>query len=103
VALNPEPEGRAKTGPVRRPQAEGPVSWAFGSSGHTTSGSTRTARFYSTAPAQRPSDTGAQGIGSAVIDVMPGDYIGLIARQTSGTTKHVAADELTWFAIEVVE
>jgi hypothetical protein len=38
-----------------------------------------------------------------VIDVMPGDYIGLIARQTSGATKHVAADELTWFAIEVVE
>jgi hypothetical protein len=27
----------------------------------------------------------------------------LIARQTSASTKDVAADELTWFAIEVVE
>ena len=29
--------------------------------------------------------------------------ISLIARQTSGSTKNVAADELTWFAIEVVD
>ena len=43
------------------------------------------------------------GIGSAVVDVTPGDYFELIARQTSGATKNVAADELTWFAIEVVE
>jgi hypothetical protein len=31
-----------------------------------------------------------------------GDYFELLARQTSGATKMVA-DELTWFAIEVVE
>ena len=42
-------------------------------------------------------------IGSAVVEVTPGDYFQLIARQTSGSTKNVAADELTWFAIEVVE
>jgi len=46
---------------------------------------------------------GVQSIGSAVVDVTPGDYFELIARQTSGSTKNVAADELTWFAIEVVE
>ena len=48
-------------------------------------------------------DTGVQGIGSAVAHVTPGDYFDLIARQTSGATKNLAADELTWFAIEVVE
>ena len=40
------------------------------------------------------------GIGSAVVDVKLGDYFEL---QTSGSTKNVAADELTWFALEVVE
>jgi hypothetical protein len=43
-----------------------------------------------------------QSIGSTVVDVTPGNYFEL-ARQTSGSTKYVAADELTWFAIEVVE
>ncbi len=44
-----------------------------------------------------------QSIGSAVIDVAPGDHFELVARQTSGGTKNVAAGELTWFVIEVVE
>jgi hypothetical protein len=48
-------------------------------------------------------DAGVQGIGSGVVDVTPGDYFEFIARQTSASTKNVAADELTWFAIEVVE
>jgi hypothetical protein len=56
--------------------------------------------FFGTIKESDQRDAGAQGIGSAVIDVMPGDYFGLIARQTSGATKHIAADELTWFAIE---
>jgi hypothetical protein len=43
-----------------------------------------------------------QGIGSAVVDVTPGGDFEFIARQTSASTKNVAADELTWFAIEVV-
>ena len=28
------------------------------------------------------------------------DYFEIIVRQTSGSTKNVAADELTWFAVE---
>jgi hypothetical protein len=44
-----------------------------------------------------------QSIGRAVIDVTPGDYFQLIAPPTSGATKNVAANELTWFALEVVE
>ena len=48
-------------------------------------------------------DAGVQGISSAVVDVTPGNYFELIARQASGSTKNVAADELTWFAIEMVE
>ena len=44
-----------------------------------------------------------QSIGSAVVDVVPGDYFELIACQTSSSTKNVAADELTWCSIEVVE
>jgi hypothetical protein len=35
--------------------------------------------------------------------VTPVDYLELIARQTSASTKNVAADALSWFAIEVVE
>jgi hypothetical protein len=38
-----------------------------------------------------------------VVDVAPSDHFELIARQTSASTKNVTADELTWFAIEVVE
>ena len=44
-----------------------------------------------------------QGIGSAVVDVTLGDCFELIARQTSASTKNLAADELAWFAVEVVE
>jgi hypothetical protein len=44
-----------------------------------------------------------QSIGSAVVDVTPGDYFEFIAQQTSGSSKSVAANEHTWFAIEAVE
>jgi hypothetical protein len=44
-----------------------------------------------------------QSIGSAVVDVTPGDYFEFIAQQTPGSSKSVAANEHTWFAIEVVE
>jgi hypothetical protein len=32
-----------------------------------------------------------------------GDHFEFIARPTSASTKNVAANELTWFALEVVE
>ena len=57
----------------------------------------------SRSPHQADDDAGVQSIGSAVIDVSPGDYFELLARQSSASTKNVAADDLTWFAIEVVE
>jgi hypothetical protein len=90
---------------VRSAQPKGPVCWAFGSSGYATSGSTRTARalFCGTAKESDQGDAGVQSIGTGVVDVTPGDYFELIARQTSASTKNVTADELTWFAIEVVE
>jgi hypothetical protein len=47
-------------------------------------------------------EAGVQSIGTGVVDVQPGDHFEPIARQTSGSTKNVAADELTWSAIEVV-
>jgi hypothetical protein len=59
--------------------------------------------FFGTAKESDNGDSGVQSIGSAVGDVTPGDYFQLIARQTSGSPKYVAAEELTWFAIEVVE
>jgi hypothetical protein len=34
----------------------------------------------------------------AVIDITPGDRFELIARQTSASTKNIAAHELTWDA-----
>ena len=41
-------------------------------------------------------NAGVQSIGSAVVDVTPGNHFEQIARQTSSSTKNVAADELTW-------
>jgi len=40
---------------------------------------------------------------NAVVDVPPHDNFELIPSQTSGATKNAAADELTWFAVEVGE
>jgi hypothetical protein len=48
-------------------------------------------------------EAGVQSTGTGVFNVMPGDYFELIPRHTSGSTENVAAGELTWFAIEVVE
>ena len=59
--------------------------------------------FFGTVKASDEGDAGVQSIDSAVVDVTPGDYSELIARQTSGSTKNVAADELTWLVIELVE
>ena len=61
------------------------------------------ALFFGGAKESDEGDAGIQSIGSAVVQVTPGDYFELIVRQTSGSTKNVAADELTWFAIEMVE
>jgi len=54
------------------------------------------ALFFGMARESDEGDAGVQGIGSAVVDVAPGDYFELIARQTSASTKNVAADELTY-------
>jgi hypothetical protein len=47
--------------------------------------------------------TGPTYTASPAVDVSPGDYFEPIARQTSGSTENVAANQLTWSAIEVVE
>jgi hypothetical protein len=49
------------------------------------------------------SGTPRKASAGGVVEVTPSDHFELIARQTSGSTKNVAADELTWFAVEVVE
>jgi predicted cupin superfamily sugar epimerase len=59
--------------------------------------------FFGTAKESENGDSGVQGIGAGVVEVTAGDYFELIARQTSASAKNVAADELTWFALEVVE
>jgi hypothetical protein len=45
-----------------------------------------------------PAIAAFEAIGSAVIDITPGDRFELIARQTSASTKNIAAHELTWDA-----
>ena len=60
------------------------------------------ALFFGTARESDEGDAGVQSIGTGVVNVTPGGYFELVARQTSASTKNVAADELTWFAIEVV-
>jgi hypothetical protein len=51
--------------------------------------------LFGTAGESDEGDAGVQSIRSAVVVVTPGDYFEFIARQTSGSTKNVAADELT--------
>jgi hypothetical protein len=43
--------------------------------------------FFGTARESDEGDAGVQSIGSAVVDVTPGDYFELIARQTSSATQ----------------
>ena len=89
---------------VTKVRLKGNIDWTFGGSGYRhvwvhKNGSP----FFGMGRESDEGDAGVQSIGSAVVDVTLGDYFELIARQTSGTSKNVAADELTWFAIEVVE
>lgn len=80
------------------------LNWTFGGAGyrhiwlHKNGG-----LFFGTAKESDAGDAGVQNVGTAVVNVTAGDDFELIARQTSGATKNVAADELTWLAIEVVE
>jgi hypothetical protein len=88
VALNPQPEGRAKTGPVRRPQAEGPVNWGLRRQRPRHVWIYKnSALFFGTAKESDQGDAGVQSIGSAVVDVTPGDYFEFVARQTSGSPR----------------
>ena len=82
------------SGARTRKRASGAASRAY---------STALDKFFGAAKESDAGDAGVQGIGSAVVDVTPGDDFELTAHQTSASTKNVAADELTWFAIEVVE
>lgn len=50
---------------------------------------------YAAAVGNDEGDAGVQSIGSGVVDAAPGDHFELIAHQTSGATKNLAADELT--------
>lgn len=101
MALNPEPEGRAKTRPVRSPRPKGPVNWTFGGGGYRHvwvhgNGSL----FFGAARESDEGDAGVQSIGSAVVEVTPSDYFELIARQTPPVQPRThSADELAWFAI----
>jgi hypothetical protein len=83
---------------------KGNIDWTFGGTGHRHVWIDQNGGpFFSMGRGSDEGDAGVQNVGSGVVDVTPGDYFELIARQTSGSTKTVADDELTWFAIEVVE
>jgi hypothetical protein len=89
---------------VSRVRLKGNIDWAFGGSGYRHVWIDENGGlFFGMGRESDEGDAGVQSIGSAVVDVAPGDYFELIGHQTSGSTKRVAADELTWFAIEVVE
>ena len=89
---------------VSRIRLKGNLDWTFGGSGYRHLWTYKNdALFFGAAKESDVGDAGIQSIGTAVVDVTAGDYFELIARQTSGATKNVAANELTWFAVEVVE
>jgi len=87
---------------VSKVRLKGNIDWTFGGHWHVWIHKNG-ALFFGAAKESDEGDAGVQSIGSAVVDVTPGDYFELVARQTSASPKNVAADELTWFAIEVVE
>jgi hypothetical protein len=89
---------------VTKVRLKGNIDWTFGGSGYRHVWVHKNGTlFFGTAKESDEGDAGVQSIGTGVVDVTPGDYFELITRQTSGATKNVAADEFTWFAIEVVE
>jgi hypothetical protein len=89
---------------VSKVRLKGNINWTFGGSGYRHVWVHKNgALFFGTAKESDAGDSGVQSIGTGVVAVTPGDYFELIARQTSGATKNIAADELTWVAIEVVE
>jgi hypothetical protein len=72
------------------------INWTFGGSGYRHVWVHKNgALFFGAAKESDLGDSGVQSIGTAVVDVTPGDYFELIARQTSGSTKNVVDDELT--------
>jgi hypothetical protein len=89
---------------VSKVRLKGNINWTFGGSGYRHVWVHKNGTlFFGTARESDNGDSGVQCIGTGVVNVTPGDYFELIARQTSTSTKNVADDELTWFAIEVVE
>jgi hypothetical protein len=89
---------------VSKVRLKGNIDWTFGGAGyrqvwiHKNGG-----LFFGAARESDEGDAGVQSMGSAVFEVTPGDDFELIARQTAGSAKNVAADELTRSAIEIVE
>ena len=89
---------------VSNVRLKGNINWTLGGSGYRHIWVHKNgALFFGTAKESDAGDSGVQSIATGVVNVMPGDYFELIARQTSGSTKNVVADELTWLAVEVVE
>jgi hypothetical protein len=89
---------------VAKVRLKGNINWTFGGSGYRHVWVHKNgALFFGTAKESDLGDSGVQSIGTAVVHVTPGDHFELVCRQTSGSTKTVPADELSWFAIEVVE
>jgi hypothetical protein len=95
-----QPDAAHRSGGVSKFRLKVNLNWTFGGSGYRHVWVHGTAAC-SSAPRRKP--TTAIPACSASAPVAPGDYFELVARQTSGSTKNVAADDLTWFAIEVVE
>jgi hypothetical protein len=89
---------------VSKVRLKGNIDWTFGGSGYRHVRLHKNgALFFGTAKESDAGDSGFQSIGTGVVSVHAGYYFELLARQSSASTKNVAADELTWFAIEVVE
>ena len=89
---------------VTKVRLKGNIDWTFGGTGHRHLWTHKNGGpFFGMVRESDEGDAGVQGIGSAVVDVVPGDHFELIARHTAGATRNVAGNKLTWFAIEVVE
>ena len=83
-----EPTKLAVPAAVKQVRLKGNIDWTFGGSGyrhvwiHQNGGP-----FFGMAKESDEGDVGVQSIGSAVVEVTPGDYFEFIANQTSGSTK----------------
>ena len=79
------------------------VEWASGGTGERQIWLQKTGGLFYGSGKERDEVANAQGVASAVVDVVAGDHFELAASQSTGSAADIAVGALAYFALEVVE